>query len=149
MDQQYNQYDVMNEDIRKIEAIYGEHLNSGKYGFKSCNSKWIIVLEKLEDTVTSEINHNYHEIKCALFRGSKFKVAAIFNKFDPLVRLNTITHKDGKIHSVYNVDEIIESKNFSTKSYSMTGISYFVTIIPAFYFGLNCEMEDGTYTTIL
>ena len=63
------------------------------YVFKSCSRDWIVVLQKLADTITNE-SRPVVDADCAKFRANKLQVVDIIHKFDQ-------TTRDSICNSVY------------------------------------------------
>ena len=70
------------------------------YVFKSCSHVWIVVLQKLPDTITNE-SRSVADPNCAKFRADKLSVVDIIHKFDQ-------TTTDSICNSVYK-DKQMES----------------------------------------
>lgn len=121
------------------------YINNQKIVFKSCGLEWIVVLEKLPDTLTNEKRTRVYDHNHSTFRGNKFKVVNIINKFNfqqiktiqnTYFTANTSTYKIGEITFADMYDPNIEN-------ISSNGIHYFLTIDTAYYFELD---EHLTYT---
>lgn len=137
--------------MRLIQTLYPEYFCDDKIVFKSCGKIWIVVLEKLDTTRTTE-KRNVHDKKYAKFRGDKFKVLNIINKIDPSVTINTVENsifKDKTIKYVKN--EIIETEfDDDLNNVCSKGIHYYVSIEPAFslefdMFILDNKVSVGRY----
>ena len=115
-----------------------EYADNDKYVFKSCNN-YIVVLEKLEDTVTNESRTNIVDPKCAKYRANKLKILLIIHKFYPLniiTEIQNSSYKEKKI--VYITNEIIEidDYDYNLNEVCTRGIHYFKTIEQAFFWEL-------------
>ena len=59
------------------------------YVFKSCSRDWIVVLQKLPDTITNE-SRFVVDADCAKFRANKLQVVDIIHKFDQTITCDSI-----------------------------------------------------------
>lgn len=116
-------------------------LNKG-YVYKSCQRNWIVVLEKLPDTVTNELRKDVIDARYAKFRADKLKVIMIFNKYDsgeirPYITNSLYT----KVETMYRVGEIVYPDLFEIDKDKICahGIHYYLTMEPAFYL----EKKEG------
>ena len=133
----------MNEsELQKLKLYYKIYVNKPKYVFKSCQKDWIVVLEKIEDTITNENRQaDIYDYDFATFRGSHFKVASIINKFT-LEPVYTITNSCFLKSTVtYVVGEIVCADIFDPHSNNVisNGIHYFLSIDQAFYYELDTK----------
>ena len=121
----------------KLVSACSEYIGDPKYVFKSCG-KYIVVLEKLPDTITNESRSNISDPIYAKYRANKLRVVLIINKFDQSDIIkeieNTFYHK--KIR--YEKDKIVEVYDHDMKFNEVytEGIHYFRTIEQAFYWQL-------------
>lgn len=118
-----------------------------KYVFKMCVDNdspsrkcWLVVLEKLSDTVTNEnrkvIDHRY-----AKYRADKLKVVEIINPDNPDETCERITHNavinsKSATNTVYVKNEVViaDSYDNDVDNVCANGIHYFRSIEPAYYF---------------
>uniref|UniRef100_A0A6C0EA05 Uncharacterized protein n=1 Tax=viral metagenome TaxID=1070528 RepID=A0A6C0EA05_9ZZZZ len=100
--------------------------------FKKCDDS-IVVLRKLEDTVTDELRSNIVQRNFATFRANKLyveKIIDIETLEDVIEVINTIyPHK----HLTYIEGKVIEEKHFHLTN--TEGIYYFLTLEPAYSIG--------------
>lgn len=118
------------------------------YVYKSCYSKWIIIFEKLPDTLTNETRHGIYDKDFASYRANKLQVKLIIDKFDIKNTISTITNSTYKASTVnYQVDTCITIPNYNTdiEEVNTFGIHYFTNIIVAYYYDLKNIMQEGKY----
>ncbi len=51
-----NLEEINNRNLDEINSIYRNYINDPKYVYKSCQGEWIVILEKLDETITNELN---------------------------------------------------------------------------------------------
>jgi antitoxin component YwqK of YwqJK toxin-antitoxin module len=124
--------------LKSLELHKTKYPTSEGYVFKSCNTKFIVVLKKLPDTKTNESRSNVKDPLYAKFRANKLLVVDIINKFTnntinadatSTYKNNTITYKKD---TIVQVDDFEENLNII----SAPGIHYFQNSESAFYYGL-------------
>lgn len=116
------------------------YFHDDKYVFKSCQKYWIVILEKLKDTITNENRNDIIDKKTAKFRANKLKVCHIFNKFNIYSKLNRITNSYYNKNIVtYIVGEIVYPDIYDTNISAIlsNGIHYYNSIIPALHLELD------------
>lgn len=121
---------------------YMNRYSDSKYVFKSCGKEWIVILQKLSDTITNEAR-KVVDAKFAKFRADKLLVVDIVNKFDQTkscISIYNSIYVDDKIE--YAKGKTIEITNFDKNIHKVCtrGIHYFKTIVAAFY----CELDKVT-----
>ena len=108
------------------------------------------LLKKLSDTITNESRSNVIDIQHAKYRGNKFLVIDIVNKFNINNHIDKITNSFYNLNIVnYKVNEIVVSDLFdnSLDSVCSNGIHYFKSIETAFHYEINKDyVKSGTYT---
>ena len=123
--------------------------NDDMYIFASSYNGWIIVLKKLDNTITNESRTNISVRFCALFRGTNLSVELIFNKYNPSTILDSFMNTDNKI---IKVGEIM-SCDFDTNLENElgNGFQYYISMEPAYYCGLEYASKkwkiNGEYIT--
>lgn len=129
----------MNYNIKKtmeqIKQLYSSYLSKDEYVYKT-HKNCIIILKKIEKTITNEVRENVKDINFALFRGDTFYVEKIFNKNEPT---KTISYLDTNIQCLSEM-KFIENQIVNCVSYDYNlnniygdGIYYYKSIEPAFY----------------
>src|SRR5579872_3991989 len=106
-------------DVLKI--VLKDYINS-KYVFKKCvnmydtdkSRKWLVILEKLEDTKTNEDRKNVIDKNFAKFRANKLKVIAIFNINNPYEKpaKKAILNEYSSNQTLYEVGEIVYADSY-------------------------------------
>jgi len=132
------------EQITSIYEIYSDIVSNPKYGFKSCGDS-IVVLEKLEDTITNESRQDIIDPLHASYRGNKFFVKIIFKKMMPSMTLDYI-HNTTYLNDtmVYKTGEICETSfDNDITQVNSSGIHYFISVDTAFYYNMTV---DDKYT---
>ena len=116
------------------------------YVFKSCSRDWIVVLQKLADTITNE-SRSVVDADCAKFRADKLQVVDIIHKFDQTTRDSICNSVYEHKQIVYKKGEIIEVEDFNKKLNEVctTGIHYYKTMKVAFYLELEI-VRDGEWS---
>lgn len=124
-----------NNDITYLEE---------NYCFKSCDP-YIVVLQKLENTITNENRQNILDYKCAKFRANYMKTILIIHKYNgTLVEETQNTYYINKLIT-YKVGEIVNVDNFYEYPFDKVcgaGIHYFRSIKPAYFL----EFDIKKYT---
>ena len=115
------------------------------YVFKSCSRDWIVVLQKLADTITNE-SRSVVDADCAKFRADKLQVVDIIHKFDQTTRDSICNSVYEHKQIVYKKGEIIEVKDFdkNVDIVCAAGIHYYKTMKVAFYLELE-RVIDGEF----
>lgn len=122
------------ETLEYLRIIFNKYLDNPLYVFKKCKDS-IVVLKKLEDTITNESRSSVVDKNYAQFRGNKFYVEMIIDitllqeKYEAancIWRCKTIKYVRGTI---------VEEKDFDTdlENILAEGIHYFLTFEPAYY----------------
>lgn len=142
----------------------GQHSNPCSYVYKLCNNnfygknsqrEWLVIMEKLPDTITNESRTGVINPLCAKFRADKLKVTAIIN-VNTLCTIDSITNYYSQINhppwriaapiflateylvleTTYTVGEIAIPNSFDSNLSKVctSGIHYFRSIEPAFYY---------------
>ena len=112
--------------------------DDSSYVFKSCSHNWIVVLQKLPDTITNE-SRSVVDADCAKFRANKLRVVVIIHKFDQTNTCDSIrnsAYADKKME--YKRGKIIEVEDFDKNLNEVytTGIHYYKTMKAAFHLKL-------------
>lgn len=138
-----------NEQLAQLISDYSYYIGSPNYVFKLCNDgnhhlprEWLVILEKLPDTITNENRSGVLDQYCAKFRADKLLVCAIVNiDFDKNHRcciINTVTnYYDAEHPMVYTVKSTVTENKFNhnIEKVCTSGIHYFKSILPAFFYG--------------
>lgn len=161
-----NKFDSI--DVIKEKCI--EYIDDTKYVYKKCvyeNDQWLVVLEKLEDTMTNEMR-DFADKRYAKFRANKLKVIDLININNPSTKANQIFSKflpvcstkpnklirptklgepvkDGvemkiePIRTCYKIREITHSNKYDRNidNVCSSGIHYFTTIEPAYFYNMS------------
>lgn len=149
---------MSNKDhLRKLLSVCDRYVMNPKYVYKLCadanidlrNNKWLVVLEKLNNTITNEsrlgnrtdeqlaeIDQNGMDKDCAIYRADKLLTIKIINIFDPKITKKYIVTKNHKNdYTTYWKNQIVKCRDFDTCFDNIfgSGIYYFKTIIPAYF----------------
>lgn len=93
------------------------------YVYKSHEIDWILILKKLDDTITNELTHNSVYSETSKYRANKLQFVDMFHKFDNTIKNENIS---------YYIGTNITSNNFPN-ALDTSGIQYYKTIAPAFF----------------
>jgi antitoxin component YwqK of YwqJK toxin-antitoxin module len=123
-----------------ILEYYKTYIDDNKYVYYSCDN-YIIILEKLADTITNEDRLIYNGNSLyAQHRATKLKVILIFYKFEPSKCIDEITHKPNIRRIIYKTNNTLISNingkitnHYTLKTY---GLPYFKSIYSAFSYYL-------------
>jgi hypothetical protein len=129
-----------------LGTILASYIESEEYVYKSCYN-YIVVLLKLADTKTNESRSKITNPLYAKYRANKLKVIAIVHKFDPTKLITEVENSSYERNKViYKVGKILEISDYDDdlENVCSTGIHYFKTVEPAFYYDL--EKYYPTYT---
>jgi len=141
-------YDI-EELLTKLKEKLVNYINDEKYVYKTCGS-FIVVLEKLPDTITNENRSNVSQIGddklYAKYRADKLLVKQIINKND-LKKCNVVMSSCYEIKTEYKINENVYPDNFDTdlKKVCSSGIHYFLNLERAFYYCIKLENMNGEY----
>lgn len=127
-----------------IKRLYGSYFNDESYVYKSCQN-YIVVLKKLPQTKTNE-SRQVDNNKNASYRGNKFQVVLIFNKFNPDEKTNEITNDIYPFETIkYIVGQTVQSKYFDVhlQNTCSSGIHYYKNWKCAYY----CNVSKYLKTT--
>jgi len=92
----------------KLIDICCKYICDSTYVFKSCGN-YLVVLEKLPDTITNESRSDISDHMHAKYRANKLRVILIVNKFDPSDIINEIQNTYYKHNKItYEKDKIVE-----------------------------------------
>lgn len=126
------------ELFNEFKILYPEYFKQNNiYKFGSCDN-FIIIFEKLFDTVTNESRNNIFNSNYAEYIADKLKVVFIVNKFNPKEFFKIVTHVEFCQSITYSVNEIITNK---------TGyrLHYYNSIEPAYFEDINLNNYSGLY----
>jgi antitoxin component YwqK of YwqJK toxin-antitoxin module len=135
--------------INQIKATNEDYLINPIYVYKSC-AEYVVILERLLDTITNENRNNISNEQCKQFgkyRGNKFLVKDIFHKFDPANKVLLISNSNfNKSKLEYEIGKVIFPDNFDTnlENVCSNGIHYFLNLECAFYYSLQ-KIQNGEY----
>jgi antitoxin component YwqK of YwqJK toxin-antitoxin module len=121
-----------------LNYICRKYISDPTYVFKSCGN-YIIVLQKLPDTITNESRSEISDPMYAKYRANKLRVILIINKFDPfdvIKQIKNTSYIDKTI--IYKTDKIVKVKdyNMNLDEVYTKGLHYFKTIKQAFYWDI-------------
>jgi antitoxin component YwqK of YwqJK toxin-antitoxin module len=137
------------ELLKQLTEELEEYINDKKYVYKICGD-FIVILEKLEDTLTNENRSNVSQKDddklYAKYRANKLLVKEIINKYD-LTKCENVMSGGYAIQIEYKVNETVYPDNFDTnlEEVCSSGIHYFLNLKSAFYYCLETENINGEY----
>jgi hypothetical protein len=142
----YNTEDL----LQKLNKELANYIYDKKYVYKTCGD-FIVVLEKLEDTITNEsrsnVSYNGDNKLYAKYRANKLLVKKIINKYNiTICRTKIISnYYDFKIE--YEIEEIVYPNcyDFNFEKVCSFGIHYFLNLKRAFYYNLELRNMSGEY----
>jgi hypothetical protein len=112
--------------------------------YKSCGV-WVVILEKLSDTITNEQRDDVVNPSYAKFRANKLRTVKIIHKLDNSKEINLVqnTYHDKKI--TYIVGEIVhvEDYNWSDNVICGAGIHFFRSYKAAYFFEFFTEITKN------
>ena len=133
-----------------IDAIRRKYPdNTGHFFFKSCGKEWIVVMEKVYDTITnqSRLSPDNPNRFFAKYRADKLMVVDIIHKFDPNQTINEISNTFFTDHKIkYIKGNIVIPNSFDQNMHKVCsgGIHFYETIDCAFYLELE-KIENGKW----
>lgn len=145
---------TLDERLKTIQKFCDKYSTDEKYVFKSCKNQpqtsyheYIVVMEKLKDTITNEERKDVFDKSYAKFRANRLNVVAILS----VVNLSSVTHvmhswKDSNPVR-YEVGKVVECDKFDEDLNKVCsgGIHYFKTLIPAYYHCNKPEKGHSKY----
>jgi antitoxin component YwqK of YwqJK toxin-antitoxin module len=133
--------------MEKIKTLYPEYFNNDNIVFKSCRKIWIVVMEKLKTTRTTEERIVYNK-KYAKFRGDSFKVLKIISKINPSITINMVKNSIYKEKTIeYVVNEIVKTEfDDDINNICSAGIHYYLSIEPAFSLEFDFYIKNNKIT---
>lgn len=124
------------QGLSAIDAVTLK-IDWSQYVYKSC-SNYLVILQKLEDTITNEDRKSVVNPFYAKFRADKLRTIHIINMLDLNDRPNEIMHTNINIKKSlkYEVGMIVypDSFDMNIDSVCTSGIHYFASLEPVFYF---------------
>lgn len=129
------------EEYKDIYPEYFEENSKYKYGSAD---NWLIVFEKLTDTITNEDRQDIFDAKYAEYIADKLLVVLIVNKHDPNEKTDKTIHFQFCNMVNYTVGEIIERKvGHRLHYYNCVDPAYFEDIMYDGYTGLYFSWFDN------
>jgi len=144
----------MSSSLELLREFFKNYISDPKYVYKQCKNylvsknfrKWLIVLEKLEDTKTNEDRKDIADKRYAKYRANKLKVVKIFdiNNFNEIINHIVNVHiqfsygneADGEIVTQYKEGEIVYPNKYDEDidNVCSSGIHYFKEIDAAYLY---------------
>jgi antitoxin component YwqK of YwqJK toxin-antitoxin module len=126
--------------LDRIIQLAQKYPSEEGYVFKSCSKKWIVVLQKLSNTITNEARLDVVDPMYAKFRANKLLVVDIIHKFTNQT-IDQIENSVYKQKIIYKKGLLVEIFNFGNNPNDVyaPGIHYFNSLEAAFYF----ELDEG------
>ncbi|VBB18994.1 hypothetical protein YASMINEVIRUS_1526, partial [Yasminevirus sp. GU-2018] len=122
--------------LLEIYRVYTSYVGDPRYVYKLCSSRWIVILEKLPDTLCNEGRSNVIDMKYAKFRADKLLVVMIFEADKPTTKTQTITTQHKNIKTTYTVGKSVVPDFYDPRPNEVCsgGIHYFTTVDGAYYY---------------
>ena len=136
------------ELLKQLTDKLVDYINDKKYVYKTCGD-FIVVLEKLEDTITNENRSNVSQIDdnrlYAKYRANKLLVKEIINKYD--LTNCEVVESNYCSNTKYKINENVYPNDFDTNLEKVCsfGIHYFLKLVRAFYYNIETEIMNGEY----
>lgn len=163
VDEYVEHANLLNGDdlLKRVIDECKEYIKDSSFVYKLCISnndkdkkrKWMVVMQKLDKTITNEKRDNVHNEDYAKFRANFLKVIKIFNVNDPTKIRTSIENvyeaEDEKsIKLEYKIGSIVEADNFDVEINNVCsgGIHYFKTLIAAYYYRGVPDAYTGVWT---
>lgn len=145
---QHSKGTIVYNTLDKIKERCKLYIHNPKYVYKSCG-EYIVILKKLETTITNEDRTGIVNRKFAAFRANELMTIFIIHKYDLDRQINHIKNTSYKLkHVVYEIGKITTSENyeFDKDKIFVAGLHYYVSIDPAYYFDLwDVKLYTGQY----
>uniref|UniRef100_A0A6C0EAG9 Uncharacterized protein n=1 Tax=viral metagenome TaxID=1070528 RepID=A0A6C0EAG9_9ZZZZ len=124
---------------------YRKFISNNLYVYKSCK-QYIIILKKLYNTITNENRKGIINADYAKYRGNRFEVILIFNKFNPDEMLNEILTEYQNKKVVYTTGKIVTPDYYDCDMNNIcsNGIHYYKTIEQAYYHDIEAHAINYT-----
>jgi hypothetical protein len=141
------EYITLDSNYAKLYKKCRKYISDPKYVFKSCYNKtnknpfperkWIVVLEKINTTITNENRKNVIDKRFAKFRANELKVIKIINMIKPNFVQNKIKSIYETETTIYKVGKIVKSNGYDNNEDKICsrGIHYFRTLFRAYFYG--------------
>lgn len=132
-----------------IMAMHVANLTSNHYVYKMCEPHWIVVMEKLPNTLTTEHRTTIFDHNHAKFRANMLNVLQIINIFNVTDQPNTITNTFGSHLAQYTVNQIVypDAYEINPNIVFAGGIHYFCSLETAFYYRCIDNNFTGLWRT--
>lgn len=129
-----------------IRSLYEKYISDSSYVYKSCEGKFIVVLQLDPTTKTNETRTNVVDKAFAKYRAEKAHVVLIINKFDPTETIQYVHNSVYNMKLKYEVGKEVKAHFFDKKLNDVCtgGIHYFKSIECAFYHELY-RVKNGVF----
>lgn len=124
--------------------IYLKDFKTIEQELNKMEKKWIVVMQKMDDTDTNESRNDVKDKRFAKFRADKLKVVNILDVNNPTITkkaiVNTYNHDDEfLLVTSYEVGKIVVPHEFDRDDDMICsgGIHYFRTLIAAYFYREN------------
>lgn len=139
---------IVHNNLEEIKERCKLYIHDPTYVYKSCG-ECIVVLKKLDTTITNEDRIDVANHKFASFRANELMTVFIIHKYDLNREIKHIKNTTYKLKNiVYEIGTISISENYEfdkNKVYA-AGLHYYVSIDPAYYFDMwNTKLYTGQY----
>jgi hypothetical protein len=149
--------------LQELFKICEKYSKSTKYVYKACvdfysknkdDRKWLVIMKKTPKTITNESREKVHDTNVAKHRANLLKVIKIINMNKPTLTkkyiMNCTMTESGYKFMFYKVGKIVKSDSYDNDPNVVcgSGIHYFKTLLPAFYYGEHYQKSKCEYSYI-
>jgi len=135
--------EYMDSKLNTILEHLLEYTKNQSYVYKKCTNGLIVILEKLEDTITNEDGRIVINCQFAKYKADKLQVIKIFDINDLTFKTSAISIYDPKF--IYKTGAIVESEVYNKNIICSKGLHYFKTVTGAYYYKLDNATILKTY----
>lgn len=136
-----------NQYLNQCKIFHSKFLNDARYVFKSLNGQYMAVMTLHDHTKHNETRYTVKNMEQAKHRASGVNVVLIFDKFDPVRSVESVTTTFAGIPTTYTVDQTTLADSYDTNiaNADSGGIFYYRTMDCAFYYNLEMLNYTGEY----
>lgn len=142
--------------LAKIHRRCKKYVKDSLYVYKTCYNKigrvkgeriWLVVLKKLDSTITNEDRDDVTDAKYAKFRANELQVVKIINSTNPRSMKKQIVNVYLDTETKYEVGKFVRADEYDRHENNVCsgGIHYFKTVEAAYFYGSAKTMDTGIY----